>query len=294
MSLISLHPNYFRLEGFGTLMSHYALMYCIYKDTGYVPTILDIDFKNQNIVSAMEFFNQFDHAIINHQQVFPNLASLFKIIRTTEINQISWKLADLRLLNYEEIIRVLSSTKNDILCLWTLQHDLINKYISEITDILFEFDTKFKEKCQNLLPKTNKSIVGICVRTEYKKIKSDHIYLSINFYKDAMDHYDINNTKYLIFSDNINEAKFMMQSLEADYDIEYTNAMPSAIGMCTMSLCDHIISANSSFSYWAGLLNKNANKKILCPCKFMKTTSEYAKELNYKWYPSKWLCIETL
>ena len=55
---ITLHPQYFLKEGFGTLMSHYAVMYSLYRDSNITPVILDIDFKSQKLTSAMEGFNK--------------------------------------------------------------------------------------------------------------------------------------------------------------------------------------------------------------------------------------------
>ena len=68
--------------------------------------------------------------------------------------------------------------------------------------------------------------------------------------------------------------------------------MPSATGMCLMSMCDHNINANSSFSWWASFLNKNPNKKIICPQYYVKTIQ--FEFINSNYYPDDWIFIDNL
>ena len=82
MRYIGINNLYYKHEGFGTLMSHYASMYSIFLDTGIIPAIPKISNKFQNN-SAMEFFNRFPNAQ-DHFDVFINFNSIFKHIEERE------------------------------------------------------------------------------------------------------------------------------------------------------------------------------------------------------------------
>jgi len=88
------------------------------------------------------------------------------------------------------------------------------------------------------------------------------------YYKAAMKYFMRKHPEvhFFVFSDDTEYAmnKYgkrknttIMEQHEKDYfDLFY------------MSLCKHNITANSSFSWWAAWLNKNPNKKIICPSKW--------------------------
>lgn len=291
---LTLHPQYFLKEGFGTLMSHYSVMYSLYRDTNIIPTILNINFKSQNLTSAMEVFNNFNEPVIYHHEAFVNFKNIFHIIDEPNIGQYNWIIKNLTQATYDQIVKEINSDTNNSCCLWSLNSDLTNKYLNDIINYLYIFNNKIINYSKNILPSTTKQTVGICVRNEYKKFDCPHIKLSLDFYIKAMEQFDINNSKYIIFSDDIDDCKNLFSYIEHKFDLFYTHPMQSSIGLCSMSMCDHIICANSSFSYWAAMLNKNKNKKIICSTNFIdKNIDEnLAKLLNYKWYPREWTALD--
>jgi hypothetical protein len=293
MRYIGINNLYYKHEGFGTLMSHYASMYSIFLDTGIIPAIPKMSNKFQNN-SAMEFFNKFPNAQ-DHFDVFINFNSIFKHIDEQEYNTIDWKMLNFSGTKYDKIINFIQ--KNSMLnidCYWSLGQDLFWHHIDKIKNHLFVFNEDILNSSRTLLPQTEKSIVAVCMRNEYINSNHPHTRLSLNYYINAMDQFDKKNNKFLIFSDNIEQSKEILSVLDDSYDILYTNPMPSALGICLMSICNHIINANSSFCYWASLLNNNENKKIICSTNYIDPNRNYAlaQASNYKWYPQDWIALD--
>ena len=294
MGYIGLNPLYYKHEGFGTLMGHYASMFSLALDTGLKPVIpYSRNYKFEHD-SAMSFFNKFSDAL-DHYECFKNFTLIFNRLEQSSYNDIPWSFYNFQPASYKEIVSFIKENTNiNYNCFWSLNPSMYWSHIDKIKNYLFEFDIRLIDYCYSKLPNTDKNLVAICVRNEYKKLSGPHTILSIDYYKEAMNLFDKNNTKFLIFSDIIDESIQMFSELEKIYDISYTEPMASAYGMCMMSLCKGIINANSSFSYWASILSKNC-KQIICPTKFIneKLDHNLAQQINYKWYPSDWLGLET-
>ena len=291
---ITIDPIYERKEGFATLMSHYAVLYNLALDTKLQPMIVRAKFSE---MTAMEFFNQFNAPILYHEHVFTNFNNIFHVTDVSALKGTHWVPGDLTNYNYDQILNTIMDKdiyNHNIILKWRLDQSLYAKHLDKIINQLFVFNNDIISTSRDILPNTNKKIVAVCVRNEYKKIKCPHVKLSLNFYDNAIRIFDPASTILIIFSDDIEAAQSLLKDHSFAYETYYMNPTPSAVGLCTMSLCDHIICANSSFSYWASMLNRNPNKKIICPAKFIDPIIDpiLAKSINYKWYPKDWIALD--
>jgi len=95
---------------------------------------------------------------------------------------------------------------------------------------------------------------------------------SKQYYENAIQYFEKRNYKpvFYIFSDDIVWAK---NNFKGDKFKFITGNQP-AEDMFLMSLCNHNITANSTFSWWGGWLNSNLDKTVITP------KSWYVGELN--------------
>lgn len=92
------------------------------------------------------------------------------------------------------------------------------------------------------------------------------------------------NYNIILFSDDIEYCKLHFGCLDNVYfsdgsDIEQ---------LCLISLCDHFIIANSTFSWWGAWLGEKQNSKVICPNYLFGY--EYGLKNNAKdFYPERWI-----
>jgi len=162
--------------------------------------------------------------------------------------------------------------------------------IFSIDDVTFNYiKTKYPILIDN-------NIIKICIHARRGDYINHGISLSIDYYKKALqilnnnlnnnNPYKIDNNaiKYLIFTDDINWAKgeplfnsdnFIVIDDEKDY-----------VHLWMMTLCDHYILANSTFSWWGCYLSHNNNYKAIYPNSWFnvmrKSGRETKEEFNNK------------
>ena len=111
------------------------------------------------------------------------------------------------------------------------------------------------------------------------------------YYKSAID-YVQNKTgisSLLVFTNDCEYSQSILQTIKCDYYFakNYLNeGTPDWVEMYLMSQCKHNIIANSSFSWWGAYLNRNSDKIIVAPQKWIngKTMKNIC--------PNEWIRIE--
>lgn len=110
-------------------------------------------------------------------------------------------------------------------------------------------------------------------RGDYKELSDSFGLLSITYYSQAITalNKDLRDRPIWVFSDDMESAKKLLSSL----NFQFTYLMPPSEtnpleSLMLMSKCKGVITANSSFSWWAGALAINA-KQVIAPSKWFKT-----------------------
>lgn len=165
--------------------------------------------------------------------------------------------------------------KNQNIKLCGLFHD--KKYISDIlqyvTDILNFEDFSHIYIDQYKLSHTSNLVSVHVRRTDYLKCNIYQI-LNKDYYQEAMSKFDINNTLFLIFSDDIEWCKKSDYFSNIHNKLFVESKMSDEEELYLMSKCDHNIIANSTFSLWGHYLNQNPNKKIVLPKKWFTSNND--------------------
>lgn len=132
---------------------------------------------------------------------------------------------------------------------------LLRKYYSPVLSKrkeLGEVIEKFKD---------GETITSVHVRRgDYLNMLYKHPFCGEKYYVDAMNTVG-GDSKFLFFSDDIQWCKRKFKGS----NIFYSEGRSFLDDFYMQSLCDNNIISNSSFSYWASMINSNENKMVICP-----------------------------
>lgn len=111
------------------------------------------------------------------------------------------------------------------------------------------------------LRRPNRVLVSIHVRRgDYLKIRPDgELVVGMDRIRRAMSRFD--SADFLVFSDDL---AWCRENISGP-DVRFTPFNQAVDDLTAMSLCDHHIIANSTFSWWGAWLNPNPNKQVLFP-----------------------------
>lgn len=117
---------------------------------------------------------------------------------------------------------------------------------------------------------------GDYVKYGFRVLGKEYYYRAIEYIEKV-----ITNPQYVIFSDDIEYAKDLLNDKIEAYYVMQNQGKRSYIDMQLMSMCDHNIIANSTFSFWAAYLNANASKIVIYPDLEVKGCSEPYHDENW-------------
>ena len=158
---------------------------------------------------------------------------------------------------------------------------------------IFRFKKEILEPAASLVESIKsgaREVVSVHVRRKDYLEMRHLVNLSLDYYANAWSQFSGDQFVFLVFSDDIEWCK---TAFNRRRNVVYAPQASQYVDMCAMSLCDHHIIANSSFSFWGALLNRNPAKRVVCPAKFLKEDA-MRRYINYAWFPDDWICLEDL
>lgn len=135
---------------------------------------------------------------------------------------------------------------------------------------------------------------------DYKALQGFHPIMPILYYENALNTMisvtGNENWQVLYFcedEDIIHVEEQIGILSEKVPSVQFLRANPSLHDweqMIVMSLCQHNIIANSSFSWWAAYLNNHENKKVICPNVILGPEAKASIKLEDR-YPESWTVL---
>ena len=148
------------------------------------------------------------------------------------------------------------------------------KYFLDARDLIlqqFAFKAHIRQSAEFYMENirsTNKGsqIVSIHVRRgDYVMFPDHHPTCSKEYYNTAISKFEeFDQKRFLVFSDDID---WCSQEFQGENFI-VCDIQDPYIELYLMSLCDHHIIANSSFSWWGAWLNRKEEKKVIAPSRW--------------------------
>lgn len=231
--------------------------------------LLDLKYE----IKPLEFFNNFQNKHINfHTTTYDE--TLFSLDPNTNYNLVGR--FDLYTYWYNNIGNEIAQ--------WNYQPSLQQQADERMSEIKSKFGN-------------DKPIVSIHIRRgDYLLPQYSFCELDADYYTQAIvDHFlPVEDYNFLVFSNDIAYAKELFEG-DNIYFIEPVGGEKICTDsekedLALMSLCDHYITANSSYSWWGAYLCKNPNKKIICPTNWLKSNHQ-SSWINGNYYPPTWINI---
>ena len=150
--------------------------------------------------------------------------------------------------------------KNDIDLLGFFQSDKWFNHIDTQIKNDFKFKSEYFDASSEVRNNLGKEIVGIHIRRTDFVTNNNHVSQSMDFYEKSLQLLP-QNIEVIIFSDEPQWCK--RQKLFESDKFLVSETMNPYVDLCLMTMCDYIIMANSTYSWWGAYLSDA--KKIIAP-----------------------------
>lgn len=284
--------------GLGNQLFQYSAAYALAKEKKDI-VLFDVSYYSKQSLRSFKI----NHLSLDFNECFPN-DRLPRFIRSTNNRYINYLLRLFKIStigNKKEFIALIDvgnitykkfktiNGKNIYLDGYFLSEGFFAKYRTELLRQIAQ-NYKLTDKYYSLLneiKKTDSVAVhirrGDFLKKGYKK--KSHYSLGESYYWRSLSYISSKITKptFYFFSDDINWAKKTFGEKKEFVFVSLDTEHPDIDEMMLMSNCKHMISANSTFSWWAAWLNKNPNPIILVPKK------RYGPK---QMVPDRWIRIE--
>jgi hypothetical protein len=167
------------------------------------------------------------------------------------------------------------------------------KYFKIIEPIIradFVFRGLLTEKNQqvgNEIAQSNSVSIHVRRGDYVKNIKTMAIHglCSLDYYREAIQYiFDrVEQPRFFIFSDDIPWVKENLIIDSPCHYVDHNNGAESWCDMRLMSLCQHHIIANSSFSWWGAWLNPSSNKMVIAPRRWFANQTDVSDLIPQDW-----------
>jgi hypothetical protein len=271
-------------------MCQYAL-YIYLTQKGYTKTKIHCYWKHLNEHNGLELSNIFANIILPENRKLIALYVEFYLL----FDKIMTKMKDLFHVNISQYISWLMPYDAIIIPNWhtylfpdEIKNSLLNHYF-----VFSDFNYDKNKQLSQIITGTNS--VSIHIRrldymTDPKWRCSHGDICDATYYANAINYIKqyVVDPQFIVFSDTQNWAKNNLPIENAIY-VDWNKGKDSFRDMQLMSLCKHNIIANSSFSWWGAWLNKNHNKIVIAPSKWLNIYDNVTYTLKFI-YP-EWICI---
>ena len=256
---------------FGSQMTQYAGLYAISKHLGAEIVFLE---KYMQLGRGVRLFDAFE---------LPD-----KIISHADIEFSSFVTNDML---FDNRVMSLDPSKNWDIGGWFHTYQYFDAHRKDLCN-LFKFKEPIYNNCTQKLNYIRNDSEAPLVSVHFRRgdyLEVSSLNLSMEYYAQAINIFvdEFPDFKLLVFSDDIEWCK---NNILGEY-VHYTENTSMFEDMCLMSLCDHNIIANSSFSWWASYLNETQNKMVVCPQDYIGSSSPSHQFMNGNYYPSDWIAL---